>query len=162
MEQRKFGGGASFGVCAVRRASERRLCWRERQHFCGESGSFAVESGCNAAARGEMPREIITLQLGQCGNQSERTSGPSTSQGFLGSTGSHCGILNSICPSQNRSSPKGGTCLTQYPVAQPQGALLCPVADEKEMATHSSILAWRIPRTVEPGRLQPVGWQSQT
>ena len=25
---------------------------------------------------------------------------------------------------------------------------------EKEMATHSSILAWRIPRTVEPGRLE--------
>ena len=25
---------------------------------------------------------------------------------------------------------------------------------EKEMATHSSILAWRIPRTEEPGELQ--------
>ena len=25
---------------------------------------------------------------------------------------------------------------------------------EKEMATHSSILAWRIPRIEEPGRLQ--------
>ena len=25
---------------------------------------------------------------------------------------------------------------------------------EKEMATHSSILAWRIPSTEEPGRLQ--------
>ena len=25
---------------------------------------------------------------------------------------------------------------------------------EKEMATHSSILAWRIPWTMEPGRLQ--------
>ena len=28
---------------------------------------------------------------------------------------------------------------------------------EKEMATHSSILAWRIPRTVEPGGLQSMG-----
>ena len=28
---------------------------------------------------------------------------------------------------------------------------------EKEMATHSSILAWRIPRTEEPGGLQPKG-----
>ena len=28
---------------------------------------------------------------------------------------------------------------------------------EKEMATHSSILAWRIPRTEEPGRLQFTG-----
>ena len=30
---------------------------------------------------------------------------------------------------------------------------------EKEMATHSSILAWKIPRTEEPGRLQSVGLQ---
>ena len=27
---------------------------------------------------------------------------------------------------------------------------------EKEMATHSSIIAWRIPWTEEPGRLQSV------
>ena len=33
---------------------------------------------------------------------------------------------------------------------------------EKEMATHSSILAWRIPWTEKPGRLQPTGSQSQT
>ena len=30
---------------------------------------------------------------------------------------------------------------------------------EKEMATHSSILAWRIPWTEEPGRLQTMGLQ---
>ena len=28
---------------------------------------------------------------------------------------------------------------------------------EKEMATHSSILAWKIPRTEEPGGLQSMG-----
>ena len=28
---------------------------------------------------------------------------------------------------------------------------------EEEMATHSSILAWRIPWTEEPGRLQSMG-----
>ena len=33
---------------------------------------------------------------------------------------------------------------------------------EKGMATHSNILAWRIPWTEEPGGLQPVGMQSQT
>jgi len=33
---------------------------------------------------------------------------------------------------------------------------------EKEMATHSSILAWRIPWTEEPGELQYMGSQSQT
>ena len=32
---------------------------------------------------------------------------------------------------------------------------------EKEMATHSSILAWRIPWTEEPGGLQSMGLQSQ-
>jgi len=30
---------------------------------------------------------------------------------------------------------------------------------EKEMATHSSILAWRIPWTEQPGGLQSVGVQ---
>ena len=30
---------------------------------------------------------------------------------------------------------------------------------EKEMATHSSILAWRIPWTEEPGQLQSTGSQ---
>ena len=30
---------------------------------------------------------------------------------------------------------------------------------EKGMATHSSILAWRIPWTEEPGGLQSMGWQ---
>ena len=30
---------------------------------------------------------------------------------------------------------------------------------EEEMATHSSILAWKIPWTEEPGRLQSMGSQ---
>ena len=30
---------------------------------------------------------------------------------------------------------------------------------QEEMATHSSILAWRIPWTEEPGRLQSMGLQ---
>ena len=30
---------------------------------------------------------------------------------------------------------------------------------EQEMATHSSILAWKIPWTEEPGRLQSMGSQ---
>ena len=33
---------------------------------------------------------------------------------------------------------------------------------EKEMATHSSILAWRIPWMEDPGGLQSMGSQSQT
>ena len=30
---------------------------------------------------------------------------------------------------------------------------------EKEMVTHSSVLAWEIPRTEEPGGLQAIGLQ---
>ena len=30
---------------------------------------------------------------------------------------------------------------------------------EEEMATHCSILAWKIPRAQEPGGLQPMGLQ---
>ena len=30
---------------------------------------------------------------------------------------------------------------------------------EKGMTTHSSILAWRIPKTEEPGGLESMGWQ---
>ena len=33
---------------------------------------------------------------------------------------------------------------------------------EEEMATHSSLLAWRIPWTEEPGGPQSMGLQSQT
>ena len=33
---------------------------------------------------------------------------------------------------------------------------------EQEMATHSSILAWENPWTEEPGRLRPMGSQSQS
>jgi len=33
---------------------------------------------------------------------------------------------------------------------------------EKEISTHSSLLAWRIPWTEESGRLQSMGSQSQT
>ena len=33
---------------------------------------------------------------------------------------------------------------------------------KKDMTTHSSILAWEIPWTEEPGELQSMGLQSQT
>ena len=37
--------------------------------------------------------------------------------------------------------------------------IVTPLHTEKEMATHSSILAWRIPWTEEPGELQSMGSQ---
>ena len=35
--------------------------------------------------------------------------------------------------------------------------VLNPILSEKAMATHSSILAWRVPWVEEPGRLQSTG-----
>ena len=43
-----------------------------------------------------------------------------------------------------------GMCLRSEPKARGD-------ALEKEMATHSSILAWRIPGTMEPGGLPSIG-----
>ena len=38
-------------------------------------------------------------------------------------------------------------------------SLGCEDPLEKEMATHASVLAWRIPRSEEPGGLQSMGSQ---
>ena len=47
---------------------------------------------------------------------------------------------------------------TQETQVQPLG-WKDPLEEEKEMATHSSILAWKIPRTEEPGGLPSRGSQ---
>ena len=44
-------------------------------------------------------------------------------------------------------------------VGHDRSDLACMHALEKEMATHSGIVAWRIPGTEEPGGLQSVGSQ---
>ena len=46
---------------------------------------------------------------------------------------------------------KSQTQLSDFPFTFPFHAL------EKEMATHSSVLAWRIPGTAEPGGLPSMG-----
>ena len=58
------------------------------------------------------------------------------------------------------------TCLVAQPVKNPPAMQETQVPSlgqeyplEKRMATHFSILAWRIPRTEEPGRLQSMGLQ---
>ena len=48
---------------------------------------------------------------------------------------------------------EGGTRLSNFPFTFHFHAL------EKEMATHSSVLAWRIPGTEEPGGLLSMGLQ---
>ena len=47
----------------------------------------------------------------------------------------------------------GGSVVKNLPAMQEEDPL------EEEMATHPSILAWKIPRTEEPGRLQSTGSQ---
>ena len=46
-------------------------------------------------------------------------------------------------------------------VRQLCSGLACMYALEKEMATHSSVVAWRIPWTEEPGGLLSMGSQSR-
>ena len=55
----------------------------------------------------------------------------------------------------------GGLVVKNLPAVQETQARSLGWKDalEKEMATHSSILAWEIPRTEEPGRLQSMGSQ---
>ena len=62
-------------------------------------------------------------------------------------------FLRRVCPSGSDS--KESACNARNPGLIPgSGRFL-----KKEMATRSSILAWRIPWTEEPGRLQSVGLQ---
>ena len=58
------------------------------------------------------------------------------------------------------SSP-GGSAVENLPTMQETGVQSLGGEDPlgKEMATHSSILAWRIPWTEEPGGLQSMGLQ---
>ena len=68
---------------------------------------------------------------------------------------------------RSHQCPPGG-CPTTTLHVQPEGFFMSPSFSaspqlplEKEMATHSSVLAWRIPWTEEPGGIQSVGLQSQ-
>ena len=75
-----------------------------------------------------------------------------------------CGSLCSI------SGVKVGPCMRGFPGGSDGKESACSAGGlglslgqedpvEKGMATHSSILAWRIPRTEEPGGLQSMGSQ---
>ena len=50
-----------------------------------------------------------------------------------------------------------GSVVKNLPTTQEIQSLGQKEPQEKEMATHSSILAWRIPRREEPGGLQSMG-----
>ena len=65
-----------------------------------------------------------------------------------------------------RGLPGGPVIKNPPPVQETQETRLRSLGQEdpleEGMATHSSILAWRIPWTEEPGRLQAIGLQSRT
>ena len=61
----------------------------------------------------------------------------------------------------------GGSAVKNPPVVQQIQEMWVPCPGQEdlldeEMVTHSSILAWKIPRTEESGRLQSMTLQSQT
>ena len=66
---------------------------------------------------------------------------------------------NLISDKQHRAFPSGS--VVQNAPAN-AGDWVGKVPWEEEMAPHSSILAWKIPWTEEPGGLQSIGLQSQT
>ena len=86
-------------------------------------------------------------KTGLCGGPKEKVRGPSLVVQWLGLCASTASGKEFAC--WFRSHKRGGFYLWVMPL-------------EEGMATHSSILAWRISWTVEPGGLQSIGWQSWT
>ena len=66
-----------------------------------------------------------------------------------------------MCVSSTRGSSLVAQMVKNLPAVQENWVQSLGQEDplEKGMATHSSILAWRIPWTDEPGRLQSMGLQ---
>ena len=69
-------------------------------------------------------------------------------------------LFNSICPQVNRASLTAQL-VKNPPAGQETSVQFLGWEDplEKEMANHSSTLAWKIPWTEKPGRLQSTGSQ---
>ena len=60
----------------------------------------------------------------------------------------------------NRGFPGGSVVKNPYANAEDTGPIPSREdVQEKDMAIHSSILAWKIPQTEEPGRLPSMGLQ---
>ena len=77
--------------------------------------------------------------------------------------GGHCVSRNILGKLRgNRSFPGGSVVKNPYANARGTGSI--PSREdpqERDIATHSSILAWKIPQTEEPGRLQSMGLQKE-
>ena len=72
--------------------------------------------------------------------------------------GGHGNPLQHSCLENPRGRGAWGVLsIESHRVRHYRSDLACMHALEKEMATHSSILAWRIPWTEEPGGLQSMG-----
>ena len=71
--------------------------------------------------------------------------------------GENAEISNSVPAKDMQGCFPGGSVVKNLPANAGDLGLEDPL--EKEMATHSSILAWEIPGTEEPDRLRPTGLQ---
>ena len=115
--------------------------------------------------KGIMPREIFQCPC-PCGDPLQThasTGGPPTLAGSFGSVS--CGVTAPLfwvlvcakfCVSPPRLVAQMVKCLPTMQEAWVQ-SLSREDPLEKEIATHSNILAWKIPWMEEPGRLQSMG-----
>ena len=72
--------------------------------------------------------------------------------------------MDELCPSQNWYDQYFDSLVKNPPAMQETWVQFLGQEDllEKEMATHSCVLAWEIPWTEEPGGLQCIGSRNQT
>ena len=91
--------------------------------------------------------------LGTCQSYTVRVAVPLSA----GTQESHCRHQSALSPDTESWWPSG-----KESVCSAQDVNSIPGQEdplEKGMATHSGVLAWEIPRTEEPGRLQSMGLQ---
>ena len=76
---------------------------------------------------------------------------------WLGQSGNNAQFWMHLVVKVKPNAVKNNYCIGTWNVRSTNQIKLYVLKQEKAMATHSSTLAWKIPRTEEPGRLQSVG-----
>ena len=121
----------------------------EQLHFhfslscIGEGNGNPLQCSCLENPRDRGAWWAVISEVAQSRTRLKRLSSSSSSQEIVKDTEDRCATVLGVSKSQTRLS--SFTFTFHFP------------ALEKDMATHSSVLAWRIPGTGEPGGLPSMG-----